>query len=461
MPIQAQKTFLNDFIYLRDIPVCIFFILILIPSIKAQNLQQELNNVSLSNDMMGGAVIVFCEDQVLDSFYYGKSDYQRNIDVNGQTKFRVASISKTITAIAIMQLAEQNLLDLNSDIGSVLGYNIRNPNFPNVPITVKMLLSHTSTIIDGSTYSSFLQATTNNNPIPNLSEILTTSGLFYTSGQFNNKTPGTYFNYSNLNYVILGTIVEKISNLRFDVYCLQHIFQPLGLDASFNVNDLQDINEVAVLYRKNGGVWVPQADNYQGIQPVFNNLSGYVPGTNGGRFSPQGGLRCSAKDLAKIFMCVLNSGQCNTPLLANQNVNQMLNNQWTYNGSNGNNYSGLFLSWGLGIHRITSTAGSDIVLSGSSEMFGHPGEAYGLVSDMYYDTVRKAGLVFITNGVGIGYQTNGFSAFYTVEQAVFNAIETHGNLQSCQSIGLDDNLAKKGTLLRACLNFFHKKFYSS
>ena len=151
-----------------------------------------------------------------------------------------------------------------------------------------MLLSHTSTIIDGTTYSSFLDATVNNNPIPNLSELLTTSGAYYTSGQFNNTVPGTYFNYSNINYVILGTIVEKISNTRFDVYCKQNISMPLGIDASFNVNDLVDIDQLAVLYRKPNGIWTPQADNYQGIQPVFNNLNGYIPGTNGGRFGPQG-----------------------------------------------------------------------------------------------------------------------------------------------------------------------------
>lgn len=417
----------------------IFFahFLILFQPVKSQNLIYELNNIALSNDMMGGAVVVFCERQIVDTFYVGKADYERNIHVNEHTRFRIASISKTITTIAIMQLAEQHLLDLNADISTLLGFNVQNPNYPNDSITVEMLLSHTSTIIDGPTYNSFLQATVNNNPIPNLSEILTPSGSFYSAGQFNNKIPGTYFNYSNFNYVILGTIVEKISNLRFDVFCRQNIFQPLGLDASFNVNDLQDINEVAVLYRKTSGVWVPQAENYQGIQPVFTNLTGYVPGTNGGRFGPQGGLRCSAQDLAKIFMCIFNPNLCPSPVLSTQSVSDMIANHWTYSGNNGNNYYGLFLSWGLGIHRITSTPGNDMVLSGSAAMFGHAGEAYGLVSDVYYDTTRKAGFVFITNGVGVGYQTNSNSAFYTVEQEIFNAIENYGNLHNCLSLGLD------------------------
>lgn len=424
-------------VIMKHILITLICVLAINQHIKGQNLSSELNAIALDNDMMGGAVVVFCENQVMSSFYFGKSDIQRNIDVNQHTKFRIASISKTITAIAIMQLVDQNLLDLNTDITTILGFNVRNPNYPNTAITVKMLLSHTSSIIDGSTYDAFLQATTNNNTIPNLSEILTPSGSFYNTDQFNNILPGTYFNYSNINYVILGTIVEKISHIRFDIYCLQKIFQPLGIDASFNVNDLQNIDDVAVLYRKTNGSWTPQADNYQGVQPVFANVAGYVPGTNGGRFGPQGGLRCTAEDLSKIFRCIFNPNLCETPLLSSQSISNMMANQWTFNGNNGNNYYGLFRSWGLGIHRITSTPGNDVVLPGSAAMFGHTGEAHGLVSDAYYDTTRNVGVVFITNGVGVGYQTNNNSAFYTVEHEIFNAIEDFGHLNSCLTLGTD------------------------
>jgi len=221
---------------------------------SAQSLATQFNTISANNDMMGGSLIVFCENGIIENLSIGKSDFSRNINTTTDTKYRIASVSKTITAIAIMQLVEQNLLDLDVDISPILGYSVQNPNHPSLPITTRMLLSHTSSIIDGSTYSSFLAATVNNNPIPNLSEILTPSGAYYTAGQFNNTLPGSYFNYSNINYVILGTIIEKASNLRFDVYCKQNISDPLGIDASFNVNDLTDIDELAVIYRKISGV---------------------------------------------------------------------------------------------------------------------------------------------------------------------------------------------------------------
>ena len=408
----------------------------------AQNLENAFINIATSNDMMGGSLVVFCENGIVENIAIGKSDNTRNINMTTSTKYRIASISKTITAIAAMQLVEQNLLDLDEDISTILGFSVQNPNHPSAAITTRMLLSHTSTIIDGTTYNNFLGATVNNNPIPNLSSILTVGGTYYVASQFNNTVPGTYFNYSNINYVILGTIVEKISNLRFDVYCKQNISDPLGIDASFNVNDLEDIDELAVLYRKPSGVWTAQADNYQGIQPTFNNLGGYVPGTNGGRFGPQGGFRCSAEDLAKIFLVLMNKGTFDgVTLLSESSCNGMFANEWTYNGSNGNNYYGLFRSWGLGIHRIASTPGNDLALSGSTSMLGHTGEAYGLVSDAYFDTIRKVGFVFMNNGVGIGYQTNNNSIFYTVEQEVFSAIENQGNIGVCLTAELVENEA--------------------
>jgi CubicO group peptidase (beta-lactamase class C family) len=436
--LQASQKKLHKHIFML-----FFCFIVVLPTVFSQSLPSQLNTIKNNHDLMGGVVVVFCKNQILESIPFGTADYSRSIPVTDSTAFRIASISKTITAIALMQLWDDGLLNLDTDINTILGYSVRNHYYPSTPITCRMLLSHTSGIIDGTTYSSFLTATYNNNPIPNISELLTSSGSYYSSSNYNNIQPGTYFNYSNLNFGILGTIVEKVSGLRFDEYCQQNIFQPLGIKGSFNVNHISNINNVAVLYRKQGGNWVAQADNFQGVQPVFSNLSGYLPGTNGLRFAPQGGLRASGEDLAKIFMVLLNKGQYNAhQLISAAAVNQMLESQWQFNGSNGNNYYGLFRNWGLGTHIITNTMNNDVVLNGSTKMFGHPGEAYGLVSDAYIDTTREVGLIFMTNGCGAGYSVGSSSAFYTVEQDVFNAIESFGNVNSCTTIDIAVPLAE-------------------
>ena len=69
-------------------------------------------------------------------------------------------------------------------------------------------------------------------------------------------------------------------------------------------------------------------------------------------------------------------------------------------------------------------------------MQGHTGEAYGLISDAFFDTIRRVGLVFITNGCGKGYTIGPTSAFYTVEEQIFNAIETYGNIDNCLTVNI-------------------------
>lgn len=395
-------------------------------------LSQQIQSIRNQFDLMGGVVVLFCHDSIVHHVPFGWADYGRQIPVTDSTVFRIASISKTVTAIGYMKLVDQGLADPDGDISNVLGFTVRNPFYPNQPVTARMLLSHTSSIVDGNTYSNFLNATYNLNPIPDLSEILTPGGAYYSTSNYNNVQPGSYFNYANLNYVILGTLIEKITGRRFDEYMRDSILLPAGVEGSYNVNHLSNIDRVAVLYRKINGNWVPQADDYQGVQPVYSNLNGYVPGTNGGRFSPQGGLRCSGKDLSRLFQMILKKGLAGSvPLLSSASVQQMLANVWTYNGNNGNNYYDLFNSYGLGIHRALGLPGKDVVLPSSSLMFGHPGEAYGLVSDAYVDTIRRLGLVFITNGCGAGYQVSALSAYYTVEKAVFDVLSPYADAMDC------------------------------
>jgi len=396
-------------------------------------LSSDLAQIQQEFDLMGGVVTVFCADQIVHHVPFGMADLDRGIPVTDSTLFRIASISKLVTAMAFLNLVEDDLADLDADIGLALGYEVRNPNFPDLPITARMLLSHTSTIIDGPTYSAFLSATTSQSPIPGLNALLVPGGQYYSSGQFNSTVPGTYFNYSNANFVTLGTLIEAASSQRFDEYCRTAFFLPMGLTASYNVNHIANLDNLAVLYRKQGGVWTPQADDFGGVQPVFNNLSGYVPGTNGARFGPQGGLRCSGADLSKIMMLLLSGGlHEGLAYLTPESIAAMLSPEWIYSGSNGNNYFGLFNSWGLGVHRVVNTPGGDGVLSADSPIYGHPGEAYGLVSDAYIDPERLLGLVFMTNGCGAGYEVANGSAFYTIEKEVFEAIDPYADALGCE-----------------------------
>jgi CubicO group peptidase (beta-lactamase class C family) len=398
--------------------IVLFFLFTL--ETTAQSFYEKLTAVAVDNKLIGMSVAVVCNGTVADVYHYGQSDITRSIPVTDSTLYRVASISKSVTASALMKLFEQGYFTLDDNISDYLGFNIYNPNFPSVPITFRMILSHTSGLKDGTGYSYFLQATASQTPPPAIASLLVPGGTFYTADMWLPKQPGTWFNYANVNFGVAATLIERISGIRFDLFTRDSILLPLGIEGSFNVNDIGNINNLAVLYRNS----VPQADNYQGIPPTPVNLTGYIIGTNGMIFSPQGGLRISALDLCKFMVMQAQQGIFNnTRILDSSTVALMQAIQWDYNGGNGNNYYNLFRRWGLGFHLTTNTPGGDIVFEGVP-MIGHPGEAYGLISDMYFEKDKIFGLVFITNGYSgtTGYLPGNYSAFYLPEEGVFTAI---------------------------------------
>lgn len=389
----------------------------------AQTLDNELKQVAQNNNLVGMSVVTTCNGQVSNVFHYGLSDIDRDISVSDNTHYRIASISKTVTATALMILFQEDLFELDDDISDYLGYEIRNPNYSEIPITFRMLLSHTSSLQDGSGYSDFLSDTYSQTPPPNINEVLLTDGNYYTSNMWRTEEPGTYFAYSNMNYCLIGTLIEKISGKRFDNYVRENLFIPLEIRGSFNVSHLENIDDLAVLYRNS----IPQADNYQGISPTPFDSTGYDIGTNGAVFAPQGGLRISALDLSKFMLFHSNYGKYNNVQIMDSSVIALMHTpEWTYNGSNGDNYYNLFNQWGLGLHITTNTANGDIVID-DEKFYGHPGEAYGLISDMYFSKGKNFGVIFMTNGYygSAGYQWGNYSAFYVPEEEVFSVSETY------------------------------------
>ncbi|TVQ17428.1 MAG: class A beta-lactamase-related serine hydrolase [Bacteroidetes bacterium] len=391
--------------------------------VKANNNHEEqLQEIVTTNNLMGMSVVAVHEGKIIYSGHFGLSNFATGIQVTNRTLYRIASISKTITAMAFMQLHEQGLVNLDDDISDIMEYPILNPHHQGTAITPRMLLSHTSTLNDGSTYSSFLSTTYNNPTPPNINQLIVPGGSHFSNNIWINATPGEHFQYSNLGYGVLGSIIEKISGERFDVYVRENILEPLEINGSFNIHDITSVTNLAVLYRMSCDQWVPQADNYPSGLPDPIDYSGYEPGHNGLIFSPQGGLRITAEDLAKIMITLSGKGTYNEiQLLQEETVELMLQRHWQFNGNNGNNYYNLFNAWGLGMHLITNQENGDIVVPGY-EMKGHAGEAYGLISDMYYNNDPDFGIIFITNGSAGAYFGGWNSAFYEVEEQIFSLL---------------------------------------
>ena len=392
------------------------------------------------HELAGMSVVTRCGSDISLEAHVGMRDIERELPVHSETIFRMASISKAVVALGVAKLVEAGTLAYDAPLASYLDAPPVHPGHPDVPLTVQHLLTHTSGIRDGDGYGDFLSASYASIPdVPALDEVLAEGGAYHTANMWGTSEPGAWFQYANLNYGVLATVMEAATGMRFDLLMDELIFAPFGLDAGYRVQQLEEINDVAVLYRQVGGMWTPQADQYDGVLPAGPDWDGYTPGTNAACFSPQGGLRISARDLsllARLWSAGQAPGEDGTPMvfLTAEALAEFHAPQWAYSalgGGNGNNHYGLFNQWAQGLHLAASGLGEDDVVPdvSVSPFLGHPGEAYGLISDAYATPGGEWSFCFATNGKWDGYAVGPASAYYEVEQDVFAALRD--DLLSC------------------------------
>ena len=328
---------------------------------------------------------------------------------------RIASISKLITALGVMRLVDAGVLDLDRDVSGYLGWRLRNPAFPDTPITLRLLLSHQASLLDGA----------DEYVIP-LGETL--QGRLAAPHVWDAAhAPGSGgFHYANMNFPVVASVIEAAAGERFDRVMQARVFRPLRLDACFNWSGCSPraIRRAVVLYRSTGEV---ARDDLRGAPPSCIvvpaadgtcDLAGYRPGTNGSLFSPQGGVRISMRDLARIGRMLARRGK---GFVSEHSYAEMTRIQWS--GANGvdeeGQTGGVFCAYGLGLHRIgTRGAGCrDDLFGDGLARIGHSGEAYGLRSGLWLDPASGRGVAFFTSAVPDD-EPNGRSGFTVREEAV-------------------------------------------
>lgn len=384
-------------------------------------------------------------DKFIDSAKPGN-----NKRADAETMYRVASISKMITTLGVMKLVEEGKLELDRDISDYLGYKLRNPYFPDDAITVRMLLSHTSSLRDEGGY--YWEAKNQ------IKDALLPGGKLYDKGGVWGKQakPGAYFQYANLPWGVLGTVMERASGERFDRLMARTVFTPMGIAGGFNPAEFskETLGHTATLYRKrtevNGkeiwdtgtkGPWMPQVDDYSKTAPVPRAGPDYVIGSNGTAFGPQGAARVSAAGLGKIMLMLMNGGTHDgKQILQKKSVGMMLAQQWQYDAKTKNGASGesgfegqnkLFNAWGLGTQRFLDISGPNqgdrLVEGGGFKAVGHLGDAWGLTSAIVFDPISKNGMIFLIGGPGFDPETNKgkYSAMYRHEEQILDALYRH------------------------------------
>ena len=356
-------------------------------SAQHENAEADFEQVMSRFNTVGASVAVVKEGKIIYTHSFGLKDLENKTPLTDQDIFRIASISKSFSATSIMQLIEAGKLSLDDDFGDLVGFKIRNPKFPDQKITLKMALSHTSSLNDSQGYLNLDLINPNKNPDY--------------AKCYNDYAPGKGYQYCNLNFNLIGTIIEKKSNERFDQYVKNHILQPLELYGGYCVDSL-DSNRFVKLYEYHTDTknFTPSPAAYA---PRRAEIKDYVMGYSTPIFSPTGGMKISATDLAKYMMMHMNYGTVDGVKIISKKHSKLMQTKITEEEE-----------YGLALRQTGN-------LIPGVKLIGHTGSAYGLYSTMFFNPKQKFGFVIITNGINATY-TGDFPDF---SRAAINSLYHH------------------------------------
>ncbi|WP_214648405.1 serine hydrolase domain-containing protein [Sphingobacterium mizutaii] len=329
---------------------------------QSASFESDLKKITDKYDAVGLAIVVVKNGKPVYEKAFGYKDLETKAPLTTNDLFRIASISKSFSSTAIMQLVEQGKVSLDDDISDLAGFKIRNPKFPDTKITLEMMLSHRSSLNDYNGYFTF--------------DVLDTTKNKEWEKSYNSYEPGTDYEYCNLNFNIIGAVLERLTEIRFDNYIKQQILNPLKLDAGYCVDSL-DQSRFAKLYDKIDGEYDEQSAAYY---PRSEEIRNYKMGVSTPVFSPTGGMKISAHDLGKYMQMHMNYGK-----LGKKRIISKASSQKMQKGLSPKENYGLAL---LETYQLIP----------GEHMIGHTGSAYGLFSNMFFEPKKKFGFVVITNG---------------------------------------------------------------
>jgi CubicO group peptidase (beta-lactamase class C family) len=346
---------------------------------------QATEEPQLNNDVLFGRIITFLlrighypsmsaciihNTTIVWMKGYGLYDIEQQKQATEQTIYVVASVTKTITSTALMQLYDQGFFLLDDDVNKYLPFVLRNPNFPDNPITIRMILSHSSSLSSDPQQYYWLNCSSPPPlpwyPSPWLAEYLLPNGSFYSPEIWDTAhRPGEYMQYANINFDLAAYLVQLFSGQPFHNYCNDHVFAPLEMArTSFRLPDLP-IDDVAIPYV------------YE--NRIYEKLSYYQL-----LHYPVGGLMTTVDDLSHFFIAHMNDGIYNgTQILEQETVTLMHTIQ-----PPGNIY--INFHYGLGWMIEETPIRKHVYI-------GHSGDIPGIHTRMYMNQTDNIGIICFFN----------------------------------------------------------------
>jgi D-alanyl-D-alanine carboxypeptidase len=203
------------------------------------------------DDELSGAVLVAKDGRVLFRRAYGLADRKRRVPNTLRTRFRIGSMNKMFTAVAILQLVEAGKVELNARLGAYL------PDYPNrevaTKVTIHQLLTHTGATGDifGPDFDDHRQEL---RALADYVKLYGKRELEY--------EPGSFWAYSNYGFILLGVVIEKVTGQSYYDYVQEHVYARAGMTRSGSLAEARAVSDRSIGYTKPPGTttWVPNTD---------------------------------------------------------------------------------------------------------------------------------------------------------------------------------------------------------
>ena len=357
---------------------------ILLAKEKSYHIQKFDNFIykSLHTSKISGiGIAIFSKDSVLYKKGYGFSDLKKKKRFTTNTIMNIASISKTFIGTSIMYLVENNQINLDDDINTLLPFHIHNPHSPESIITLRTLMSHTSGIIDNQEIYLSSYHYGKDSPIKLgyfLKNYLSKNGDFFSKDNFNSKTIGKEFTYSNIGAGLAAYIVEIVSGKPFNIFTKEIIFDPLGMSNTFWFLSEMDPTDHAKIYKLDSKKKILKEIELYGLTTY-----------------PDGGLRTSINDLVKYFLYFIRDDTSkDIKVISEEKIIEMFRPDYFVFYSN---------FWNIG------------------KTIGHSGGDPGVSTGMFYIKGKDIGYIFFIN-------TSDYLKIEQFEKTIIDFGETLKNL---------------------------------
>lgn len=338
------------------------------------SLTKELTELSNKNSIVGFSVAIVNQNRILYAKGFGYSNKEKKILYTKNTVQPIASISKTLSGVALMKAKEMGLLNLDDDINKYLPFKIVNPYFPSSKITIRNLATHSSGLKDSRNYSktmivkdfyslpkktkkylsnNWCRKCEDNKDIPMIDfieNIYNSQGNWYKKRHFLIEPTGTKYHYTNNNTTITAHIIEQVSGEKYSDFIKKYITKPLKMTSSNWVFEDLKFKDVSTLYAND----IPM--------PEMHDIT-----------YPDGSFTTNVIDFGNYLSTMISGYSGKTNILNAESYKEMMTQQ-----INAEFESGIF--WEV-----------------DSKSIGHSGEHAGTSTYAYFDKENLIGYILFGN----------------------------------------------------------------